>query len=216
MPANRDASDARATETAAEALVGEPDRQGETLPAGKAGQCRLAGLHDVPGLASGVRPVHLVIAGQVGPAVALALIAAGGPAETARREHGVAVRAVGGHERPALSRPGVIVAGHAQGGVVQDVDPVTLPGKGAELDVNEHRGTPRVGDIGLGDDVLARPRSVDLLVAQALRVEQADPMDRVGAFPIGERAAVGNDELGVSSARRVDARDSRSRSVLRC
>ena len=89
---------------------------------------------------------------------------------------------------------------------MQDVDPVALPGKGAELDVNQHRGTPRVGDIGLGDDVLARPRSVDLLVAQALRVEQADPVDRVGALPIRERAAVGNDELGVSRARRVDAR----------
>ena len=147
-----------------------------------------------------------MIGGKVGPAVADAEVTAGGLPEAARGDERVAAPAVGGHQGAALRSAGVVVAGHRKSRVMQNVHVVGVAGERVEPDVHQDGGAHGVGHVGLGDDVLAGLRAVDLPVHQALRIEQLDPVDGGGAFEIGEGAAVADDELGVSGARRVDAR----------
>ena len=61
----------------------EADREGEVPPAGEAAQACLADLHNISRLGCGVSPVHPMVCGEVGPAVADALVATGGLREAA-------------------------------------------------------------------------------------------------------------------------------------
>ena len=92
-----------------------------------------------------------------------------------------------------------------------------MPGERAKRDVDQHRRARRVGDVGLGDAGTCptwRCRSAGRS-GSAGRAGGPRWIVSVLSRSVNVRA-VGNDELGVSRARRCRCAGSRSRSIRRC
>ena len=80
---------------------------------------------------------------------------------------------------------------------------------GSKATWTRHSGAGRVGDIGLGQAIVARFGRVDLLIGQRARVGQPHGMDGVGDLAVHEGGAVGDGEverahIGGVAARVID------------
>ena len=165
-------------------------------------------LRDLGDVARGGRavvgPVHPEVVAEVGPAVALAQVAArharrGGVGHQRRGELVVAR-----DQRVPVRLADVVVAGVGERRVEQRVELVRPPGERLEADVDEDRRTARVGHVGLGDPPAPGAGGVDLAVGEAARIGELDAVRGVLALALGERLPVAHHELQVADARRAE------------
>ena len=183
----------------------EAERDGELLGARHAGERRLRRLHDVPGRRGRVGGVHAEVA-QVLPAVAWrAEVAARRPDEARGADKSARDGAAGvAREQGVTARAAAVVhAVVAKARVVVGVEVELLAGERLKADVHEEDVPGRVGRVGLGHAKTAG-LLVHLLVGQAARVEQPDAAIRGVAVPLGERLAVGDDEVERAHAGRAE------------
>jgi hypothetical protein len=104
------------------------------------------------------------------------------------------------------ARGGIVVPAIVQRGVVYGVKLVGLAGERLEGYVDEHGQAAGVGNVGLGDPVLAVPIRVDLTILQRPLVDELHALGRGIRLTFGERVTVAHDELQVAHAWRPEIR----------
>ena len=182
----------------------EAERERELLAVLEPRQRGLARLDEVAVRGGLVGPVHAEVL-EVLPAVARSLVAAGRLREGGRRCQGARHRAAGvaREQRVSGGRPAVVHPVIAEPWVVERVQVERLAGQRLQADVDQQPAARRIGHVGLRD-AEATGLLVDLAVGQAVRVGELDRAGLRLAVALGERLAVGDDEVERADARRVE------------
>jgi hypothetical protein len=187
------------------ARVGEAEREPQ-VPVAAAVERRLRRLHDVAIRRGAVLPVHAVVVAQVDPAVAGVEVAGRGATERGLGDERAAGLGVLGEQRAVGGGPVVVVAVVAERRVDVRVYLVRTAGERLEAHVDEQRVARGVGDVGLDDPVAPGLRRVDLAVGEAALVDELDALGGGVGLAVGERPAVGDDELQVAQGGRAEVR----------